>query len=101
MLSLPTSTGLGLNCIQTPLAAEVFYEAEIIAQRNPSLFSRGAGGFAQIYCFLIGAIGFGSIVGPGIAGILYARTNWQITMGVLAALCAGGIVPIWRFTGSK
>ncbi|MCJ1453156.1 hypothetical protein MMC28_003501 [Mycoblastus sanguinarius] len=91
--------GLGLNFILTPLAADVFYEAEILAHKNPSLFGV-MGAFAQVYSLFNAALGLAAIVGPGLAGTLYDRTSWQITVGVLAGLCAVGSLPVWRYTGS-
>lgn len=83
----------------TPLAADVFFEAEKLSYNNPSIFGV-MGAFAQVYSLFNGALGLAAIVGPGLAGTLYDKTNWPITVGVLAGLCGLGSLPVWRYTGS-
>ena len=58
------------------------------------------GAFAQVYSLFNGALGLAAIVGPGLAGTLYDKTNWPVTVGVLAGLCGLGSLPVWRYTGS-
>ena len=42
------------------------------------------GAFALVYLGFNGAVGLAAIAGPGLAGMLYGKSNRQITMGVLA-----------------
>lgn len=92
--------GLGLNFMLTPLAADVFHEASILARKNPTLFGV-MGAFAPVYSLFNGALGVAVIVGPGLSGTLYDKTDWKITMGVLAGLCAAGAAPVWLYTGNE
>lgn len=98
-LTTASPSGLGLNFILTPLAADVFFEAEKLSARNPSLFGV-MGAFAQVYSLFNGALGLASIVGPGLAGTLYDKSNWQTTVGLLAGLCGLGSLVVWKYTGS-
>ena len=41
----------------------------------------------------------GTMFGPAVAGSLYKNVSWQITMLVLAMLCALGSVQVYRYTG--
>lgn len=91
--------GFGLNMILTPLATDVYHQAEVLAANNPQVF-HVMGAFAQVYSLFNAALGLGSVVGPGLSGILYAKTSWELTGGILALLCALGSIPVWLYTGA-
>ena len=93
-------TGFGLNMILTPLATDVYHQAEVLAANNPQVFNV-MGAFAQVYSLFNGALGLAGVVGPGLSGTLYDQTSWQLTVGVLALLCALGSIPVWLYTGSE
>lgn len=94
------TTGFGLNMILTPLATDVYHQAEVLAVNNPQVF-KVMGAFAQVYSLFNGALGLAAVVGPGLSGTLYDKTSWQVTVGVLALLCALGSIPVWLYTGSE
>lgn len=48
---------------------------------------------------MTGALGLGTALGPIIAGAMYENTNWPITMGVLAVLCALPSFGVFFYTG--
>lgn len=84
--------------ILAPLAADMFDEVEHLAKQNPDRFgSRGA--YAQAYSLFDASLGLATVAGPTWSGLLLAKTNWQITAGVLAILCAIGAVPVFSHTG--
>lgn len=81
-----------------PLAADMFYEVELLAEKHAGTFGR-AGAYAQAYSLFDAALGFATVVGPGWTGFIYEETNWQITSATLALFCALGSVQVFRFTG--
>lgn len=57
-------SGVGLNFILAPLAADMFDEVEILVDANPGTFgTRGA--FAQADSLFDAALGIPTVVGPG------------------------------------
>ena len=48
---------------------------------------------------MTGALGLGTALGPILAGSMYENTNWPITVGFLAILCALPSVGVFFFTG--
>lgn len=76
----------------------MFDEVERLAQEHREVFGE-KGAFAQAYSLFDAALGVATVVGPGWSGAFYSGTNWQITAGTLAALCALGGVPVYCFTG--
>lgn len=50
---------------------------------------------------MTGALGLGTALGPIIAGAMYDNTNWPITMGVLAGMCALPIYGVFFYTGGN
>ena len=91
-------SGIGLNFILAPLAADMFDEVEVLVSVHPGSFDT-KGGFAQAYSLFDAALGVACVIGPGWSGAFYTSTNWQIMAGTLALLCALGGVPVWYFTG--
>lgn len=83
-----------------PLAADVFFEAEVLANKAPATFGK-VGAFPQVYSLFSVGLGLAAIVGPGLSGLLYQTTNWQVTVSTLAALAALGSVPVSLYTGSR
>lgn len=84
--------------ILAPLAADMFDEVESLAKQNPDRFGpRGA--YAQAYSLFDASLGLATVAGPTWSGVLLAKTNWQVTAGVLAILCAVGAVPVFGHTG--
>lgn len=76
----------------------MFDEVESLATQHPDRFgSRGA--YAQAYSLFDASLGLATVAGPTWSGVLLAKTNWQITAGVLAGLCAIGAVPVFSHTG--
>lgn len=81
-----------------PLAADMFYEVERLAEQNADTFGK-VGAYAQAYSLFDAALGFATVVGPGWTGFIYEETNWQITALTLALFCGLGSVQVYRFTG--
>ena len=77
----------------------MFDEVEFLADQNPDTFGP-TGAFAQAYSLFDAALGLATVVGPGWSGLFYEKTNWQITAGSLAILCAIGGVPVFYHTGN-
>ncbi|KAI4195794.1 MAG: hypothetical protein LQ350_006988 [Teloschistes chrysophthalmus] len=90
--------GVGLNLILAPLAADVFATVEALAISYPKTFGK-TGAYAQAYALMTGALGLGTALGPILAGAMYENTNWPITVGFLAILCALPSVGVFFFTG--
>ena len=76
----------------------MFDEVESLAQQHPDTFGK-KGAYAQAYSLFDAALGFATVVGPGWSGLLFEKTNWQITAGTLAVICAIGGVPVFCYTG--
>ena len=78
----------------------MFDEVECLVLKHPDTFgSKGA--FAQAYSLFDAALGLATVAGPGCSGLLLEKTNWQITAGTLAILCAIGGLPVLVYTGKK
>ncbi|KAL8800930.1 MAG: hypothetical protein Q9182_004812 [Xanthomendoza sp. 2 TL-2023] len=90
--------GIGLNLILAPLAADVFATVDALASTYPEKFGQ-TGGYAQAYALMTGALGLGTALGPILAGAMYDNTNWPITVGFLAVLCALPSVGVFLYTG--
>ena len=74
------------------------FVVEDLTREKPELFGK-AGAYAQAYSFFAAAMAGGVMFGPAVAGVLYRNTSWQMTMGVLAALCASGSIQVFRYSG--
>ena len=92
------NAGTGMNLILTPLAADMLYEANIIEEHNPDLFS-DAGTYALVYSFLCAAFGLATSVGPAWSGFIYEEINWAAAMVSLVAFCLLGGVGVFFYTG--
>ncbi|MCJ1378827.1 hypothetical protein MMC17_001926 [Xylographa soralifera] len=90
--------GIGLNTLLAPLAADMFYEVDILAEQNPETFGK-AGAYAQAYSLFDGALGFATFVGPAWGGLFYEKASWGVCMLTLAGFAAFGVIPVWKFTG--
>ncbi|KAL8773733.1 MAG: hypothetical protein Q9209_001501 [Squamulea sp. 1 TL-2023] len=90
--------GIGLNLIFPSLAADLFYEVDVLAETHSETFGTG-GAYAQAYSLLCAALGAGTAFGPIWAGVFYQKTNWPITMATLAGLTALPAVGVIRYTG--
>lgn len=76
----------------------MFDEVESLAMKHPDRFgSRGA--YAQAYSLFDASLGLATVAGPIWSGLLLAKTNWQVTAGMLAVICAIGAVPVFSYTG--
>ncbi|KAL8993901.1 MAG: hypothetical protein Q9169_005992 [Polycauliona sp. 2 TL-2023] len=90
--------GVGLNLIFPSLAADLFYEVDVLAESHSETFGSG-GAYAQAYSLLCLALGAGTAFGPIWAGVFYQETNWPITVATLAALTALPAVGVFVYTG--
>jgi MFS family permease len=95
--------GLGLTLLLTPLAADVYNNAQVLSRKHPDVFAgcSEAGVFALVYALFNSALGVAIMVGPALAGLLYETTGWRVTVGILAAVTGLGAGPIWMYTGNK
>ncbi|KAL8833238.1 MAG: hypothetical protein Q9170_004402 [Blastenia crenularia] len=91
---------IGLNLILPALLADLFYEVDVLAETHSKTFGEG-GAYAQAYSLLCFALGAGTAFGPIWAGTFYQETNWPITLGTLAALCALPALGVFRYTGGS
>ena len=76
----------------------MFDEVEGLAMKHPDKFG-SRGGYAQAYSLFDASLGLATVAGPTWSGLLLAKTNWQITAGMLAVICAIGAVPVFCYTG--
>lgn len=81
-----------------PLAADVFATVDNLVSTYPETFGE-KGAYAQAYSLMTAAFGFGAALGPTLAGAMYEKTNWPITMGFLAILTALPIPGVFFYTG--
>ncbi len=98
--SLNSFTGIGLNLILAPLAADMFYAVAILSEENAGTFGNG-GAYAQAYSLFDAALGMAVLCGPAGGGFFLEQTNWQVTVGIIAVFCAVGSLPVWRYTGGR
>lgn len=98
--SLNSFTGIGLNLILAPLAADMFYAVAILSEENAGVFGKG-GAYAQAYSLFDAALGMAVLCGPAGGGFFLEQTNWQVTVGIIAVFCAVGGFPVWRYTGGR
>ena len=76
----------------------MFDEVESLAMKHADKFgARGA--YAQAYSLFDASLGLATAAGPISSGLLLEMTNWQITAGMLAVICAVGAAPVFRYTG--
>ncbi|KAI4193064.1 MAG: hypothetical protein LQ350_008488, partial [Teloschistes chrysophthalmus] len=87
--------GSGINAFLTSLVTDMSFAVEQLEQENPGL-GGGNGVFTEAYALVDITFGLGLVIGPLISGLLYEKTNWGITVGVLAIFCVSGIVPVVR-----
>lgn len=83
-----------------PLAADLFKESEMLAERNPETMTK-AGAFAQSFSVLNVAMGLAMAAGPGLSGLLYETTNWKVTTSVMAGTCIMGSFYVYLHTGKS
>ncbi len=66
--------GIGLSLILAPLAADMFYEVEVLAENNRGTFGQ-AGAFAQAHSLFDAALGMAVLVGPAGGGLFLEQTT--------------------------
>ncbi|KAL9594621.1 MAG: hypothetical protein Q9219_006929 [cf. Caloplaca sp. 3 TL-2023] len=99
-LTITKRTGIGLNLVLAPLAADVFAEVDVLTASHTDVFGK-TGAYAQAYSLMTGALGLGTALGPIIAGGFYEATNWPITMGLLAIMCFLPSIGVFLYTGGN
>ena len=87
-----------MTAILSPLAADMFHEVGVLAEANQDVFGTRSA-FAQAYSLFNGALGLSTVLGASISGFVYEKTNWLITVGVMALLTVLVAVQVARFTG--
>lgn len=92
--------GAGLSFILSPLAADIFNEAIVIADEGGGNKDR-AGIFAQTFSIFSTAMGLASVVGPSLSGLLYGRFGWPGVIGALTTMIAVGGSQVFRHTGKR
>ena len=78
----------------------MFYAVAVLSEENVGAFGKG-GAYAQAYSLFDAALGLATVCGPVGGGFFLKQTNWQVTAGILAAFCAVGSLPVWRYTGGR
>ena len=78
-----------------PLASEMSFVVDDYAREFPGTMGSSKA-YAQAYSLFNCALAGGQFIGPALSGLIYYKTDWGITMGVLAAFCASGAVPVVR-----
>ena len=69
------------------------FAIERLEQEN-SQFCQDGSAFTEAYALVDITFGAGAVFGPLISGLLYGRTTWAITDGVIAVLCFSGGIPV-------
>ncbi|KAL8828561.1 MAG: hypothetical protein Q9191_002514, partial [Dirinaria sp. TL-2023a] len=85
--------GMGINLFLTSLVSDMSFAVERLEADNPEL-SENSGAFTEAYALVDVTFGAGTVIGPLISGLLYEKTTWAITYGVLAAFCFSGSLPV-------
>ena len=96
--NLTHNAGIGVNVILTPLAADMFYEAERLEKKNPEVFGE-AGTYAQVYSLFCTALGSATAMGPTWPGLIYQQTSWRVQVSTLALISVLGSVGVLLYTG--
>ena len=79
----------------SPLAADMYDIVSQMGEEHHLLFGPG-GAFAKAYGLFNTALALGTMVGPALAGLLYATEGWNVAVWAMAAVCASGVVPVVR-----
>ena len=98
--ALLSLVGVGLTLILTPLAADVFHEAQSLGARHPQALGEGIA-FIHAYSGFNLALGLATAVGPPFVGALYEWAGWRATMCALAGLLALGSLLVSSNTGGR
>lgn len=69
------------------------FAVERLEQEDPQ-FSEDSSAYTEAYALVDITFGAGAVFGPLISGLLYEKTTWAITYGVLAAFCFSGSIPV-------
>ena len=85
--------GIGINLFLTSLVTDMSFAVERLEQEN-SQFCQDGSAFTEAYALVDITFGAGTVFGPLISGLLYERTTWAITYGVLAVFCFSGSLPV-------
>lgn len=78
----------------------MFYAVATLSEENAGAFGKG-GAYAQAYSLFDAALGLAVLCGPAGGGFFLEQTNWQVTVSIIAVFCAGGSLPVWRYTGGR
>ena len=91
-LTLPIA-GVGINLFLTALVTDMSFAVEELEQNDPQ-FADNGNAFTEAYALVDITFGAGTVFGPLISGVLYEKTNWAITYGVLAIFTFSGSLPV-------
>ena len=85
--------GIGINLFLTSLVSDLSFAVERLEQED-SQFCENGSAFTEAYALVDCTFGAGAVFGPLISGLLYEKTTWAITYGVLAVFCFSGSLPV-------
>ena len=85
--------GIGINLFLTSLVTDMSFAVERLEEEN-SQFCEDGSAFTEAYALVDITFGAGAVFGPLISGLLYERTTWAITYGVLAVFAFSGSLPV-------
>ncbi|KAL8800344.1 MAG: hypothetical protein Q9182_005238 [Xanthomendoza sp. 2 TL-2023] len=75
------------------VVADLSFAVERLEREVPQ-FSEDGSAYTEAYALVDITFGAGAVIGPLISGLLYEKTTWAITYGVLAVYCFSGSVPV-------
>lgn len=84
---------MGINLFLTSLVADMSFTVERL-EREDSKFCEDSSAFTEAYALVDCTFGAGAVIGPLISGLLYEKTTWATTYGVLAVFCLSGSLPV-------
>lgn len=85
--------GVGINLSLTSLVVDMSFAVERLEQES-SHSSESDSAFTEAYAVVDVTFGAGTVFGPLISGLLYEKTSFAITYGVLAGFCFSGSLPV-------
>ncbi|KAL8634546.1 MAG: hypothetical protein Q9228_007859, partial [Teloschistes exilis] len=93
--------GSGTNSFFTSMVTDMSFAVESLDQDDPPLVNEEHPAFTEAYALVNITFGLGTVTGPLISGLLYEKTSWAITAGVLAILCFLGSVPVGTWNNNQ
>ena len=69
------------------------FAVERLQEEDPQ-FRENSNAYTEAYALVDVTFGAGAVIGPLISGMLYEKTTWAITYGVLAVFCFSGSLPV-------